>query len=147
MKIMYISKLIRKMCRIIISYLYVYHTPLTHRTSNRPPLGRLSEITGTDKSCPDEKLSYTKVAQNGSMITDTIPIPPPHPSNIPIIEPPPLRTVCRMIRPVLLKYPDEFISNTKVVRNRSTKPDTPPTRVSDVHDTSGMIPPSGHPAR
>src|SRR3954469_8746170 len=46
-----------------------------------------------------------------------------------------------MIRPVLLKYPDEFIPNTKVVRNRSTTPDTSPTRVSDVHDTSGMIPP------
>src|SRR3954471_788751 len=46
-----------------------------------------------------------------------------------------------MIRPVLLKYPDEFISNTKVVRNRSTNLDTPPTHVSDVHDTSGMIPP------
>src|SRR4051812_45901336 len=43
--------------------------------------------------------------------------------------------------PVLLKYPDEFISNTKVVRNRSTNPDTPPTHVSDVHDTSGMISP------
>src|SRR4051812_11672786 len=43
--------------------------------------------------------------------------------------------------PVLLKYPDEFISNTKVVRNRSTRPDTPPLRVSDVHDTSDMIPP------
>src|SRR3954462_14100911 len=46
-----------------------------------------------------------------------------------------------MICPVLLKYPDEFISNTKVVRNSSTNPDTPPTHVSDVHDTSGMIPP------
>src|SRR3954470_619127 len=44
-----------------------------------------------------------------------------------------------MICPVLLKYPDEFISNTKVVRNSSTNPDTPTTRVSDVHDTSGMI--------
>src|SRR3954470_3934094 len=44
-----------------------------------------------------------------------------------------------MICPVLLKYPDEFISNTKVVRNGSTNPDTPTTRVSDVHDTSGMI--------
>src|SRR3954463_35006 len=43
--------------------------------------------------------------------------------------------------PVPLKYPDEFISNTKVVRNSSTNPDTPPTRVSDVHDTSDMIPP------
>src|SRR4051812_37384167 len=46
-----------------------------------------------------------------------------------------------MIRPVLLKYPDEFISNTKVVWNRSTNPDTPPPCVSDVHDTSSMIPP------
>src|SRR3954471_13861369 len=48
-----------------------------------------------------------------------------------------------MICPVLLKYPDEFISNTKVVRNRSTNPDTPTTHVSDVHDTPGLIfPPS-----
>src|SRR3954466_15440685 len=46
-----------------------------------------------------------------------------------------------MICPVLLKYPDEFISNMKVVRYRSTNPDTPSTRVSDVHDTSGMTPP------
>src|SRR3954469_2786700 len=44
-----------------------------------------------------------------------------------------------MICSVLLKYPDEFISNTKVVRNRSNNPDTQPTRVWDVHDTSGMI--------
>src|SRR3954467_13523051 len=43
--------------------------------------------------------------------------------------------------PVLLQYPDEFIPNTKVVRNRSTNLDTQPTRVSDVHDPSGMIPP------
>src|SRR3954465_14365878 len=41
--------------------------------------------------------------------------------------------------PVLLQYLDQFISNTKVVRNSSTNPDTPTTRVSDVHDTSGMI--------
>src|SRR3954452_12360297 len=46
-----------------------------------------------------------------------------------------------MICLVLLKYPDEFISNTKVVRNRSTNPDTHATHVSDVHSTSGMIPP------
>src|SRR3954471_22312525 len=46
-----------------------------------------------------------------------------------------------MICPVLLKYPDEFISNTKIVRNRSTTPVTQPTRVSDVHDTFDMIPP------
>ena len=44
-----------------------------------------------------------------------------------------------MICPVLLQCPDEFIPNTKVVRNRSTTPDTQPTRVSDVHDTPGLI--------
>src|SRR3954471_1921903 len=41
--------------------------------------------------------------------------------------------------PVLLQYPDEFIPNTKVVQNRSTNPVTQPTRVSDVHDTPGLI--------
>src|SRR4051812_28404854 len=41
--------------------------------------------------------------------------------------------------PVLLQYPDQFISNTKVVQNRSTNPDTQPTRMSDVHDTPGLI--------
>src|SRR4051812_48958495 len=41
--------------------------------------------------------------------------------------------------PVLLKYLDEFIANVKVVRNTSTNPDTQPTRVSDVHDTPGLI--------
>src|SRR4051812_11834325 len=55
--------------------------------------------------------------------------------------------------PVLLQYPDQFISNTKVVQNRSTNPDTQPTRMSDVHDTPGLIfpPPdtlsSNHPER
>src|ERR1041384_781479 len=44
-----------------------------------------------------------------------------------------------MICPVLLQCPDEFIPNTKVVRNRSNTPDTQPTRVSDVHDTPGLI--------
>src|SRR3954464_2315038 len=68
--------------------MYVYHTPITQRTSNHPPPNRVS---------------------------DDCPIP--------------------------IKYPDEFISNTKVVRNRSTNPDTAPTHVSDVHDTSGMITP------
>src|SRR3954466_8382393 len=51
----------------------------------------------------------------------------------------PLRIVCPMICPVLLKYPDEFISNTKVIRNRSTNPDTTTTRVLDVHDALGLI--------
>src|SRR4051812_8303257 len=44
-----------------------------------------------------------------------------------------------MICLVLLKYPDKFISNTKVVRNSSTNPDTHPLSLSVVHDTSGMI--------
>ena len=65
----------------------------------------------------------------------------PHPSHLPNIEPPPLRTASPMICPVLSMYPDEFIPNTKVVRNTSTTPDTSPSRVSDVHDTSGMTPP------
>src|SRR3954463_9825833 len=41
--------------------------------------------------------------------------------------------------PVLLQYSDQIISNTKVVRNSSTTSDTQPTRVSDVHDTPGLI--------
>ena len=53
----------------------------------------------------------------------------------------PLWTVCPINCPVLLQCPNEFIPNTKVVRNISNTPDTQPTRVSDVHDTSGMIPP------
>src|ERR1043165_4623032 len=65
----------------------------------------------------------------------------PPPSNIPDIEPSPLRTVSPMNCPVLLQYPDQFILNTKVVRNRSTTPDTSPTRVSDVPNTFGIIPP------
>src|ERR1041385_2217285 len=65
--------------------------PLTYRTSTFPPSGRLSIIPGTDKNCPDQNTLYTKVTQNGSTITDTMPISSPHPSNIPIIElfPPP----------------------------------------------------------
>src|SRR4051812_23683436 len=43
--------------------------------------------------------------------------------------------------PVLLQYPDQIISNTKVVQSSSTNPDTPPTHVSDVHDTPGSISP------
>ena len=73
------------------------------------------------------------------------------PPNIPNIEPSPSGTVCPMICPVLLKYPDEFVPNTIVIQNSSTNTDTPPVRLSDVHDTSGMnLPPpdtlaSNHP--
>src|SRR3954469_22121625 len=103
----------------------------------------MSAIPGTDNGCPDRKTLYIKVAQNRPTITDMIPIRLPHPSNILNIEPPPLRTVCPINCPILLQYPDQFISNTKVVQNRSTNPDTQPTRVSDVHDTPGLIfPPS-----
>src|SRR4051812_5089846 len=91
-----------------------------------PLPGRLSVISGTGNGCLDRKTLYTKVAQNRSTITNTLPIRSPHPSNIPNLEPPPLRTVYPMICPVLLRYPDEFISNTKFVRNSSTNPDTPP---------------------
>ena len=52
----------------------------------------------------------------------------------------PLWTVCPMICPALSKYPDEFILNTKVVRNVSTSTVTPSTRLSDVDDTYGMVP-------
>src|SRR3954466_13755141 len=43
-----------------------------------PPV-TLSVIFDADNGCPDRKTLYIKVAQNGSTITDTIPIPPPHP--------------------------------------------------------------------
>src|SRR3954468_24160386 len=41
--------------------------------------------------------------------------------------------------PILLQHPDQLISNTKVIRNSSTNPDTQPTQVPDVHDTPGLI--------
>src|SRR4051812_18411050 len=113
MKIFSISKLLRKICRIIVRYTFVCPPPLTHRTSNLPPPGRLSEITGTDISCPDEKLSYTKVAQNGSTIKNTIPIPSPHPSNIPHmrLSPPPDRLSGNHPGPVKLLDELRFIRN------------------------------------
>src|ERR1043165_767697 len=80
------------------------------------------------------------------MRNNTLSLRPPHHSKIPNIQPSPLRTGCPLHCSVLLKYSDEFIPNTKVVRDSSTKPDTPPTRVSDVHDTSGMIPPPDTPS-
>ena len=40
--------------------------PLTHRTSTPPSPGRLPVIPGTDKSCPDGKLLYTKVFHPGN---------------------------------------------------------------------------------
>src|SRR3954469_17988101 len=98
----------------------------------------MSAIPGTDNGCPDRKTLYIKVSQNRPTITDMIPIPAPHPSTYRTSNLP-LRIVCPMICLVLLQYPDEFISNTNVVRNRSTNPDTTTTRVSDVHDTLSLI--------
>src|SRR4051812_28937759 len=50
---------------------------------------RLAIFSGTDNGCPERKTLYTKVTQNESTNTDTIPIRSPHPSNTPNIEPPP----------------------------------------------------------
>src|SRR3954471_6312402 len=61
--------------------------PLTHRTSNRPPPAALSIFSGTGNGCPDRKMLCIKVTQNGSAIKNTLPAYPPHPSNIPNIEP------------------------------------------------------------
>ena len=82
-----------------------------------------------------------KIYQKNTTITNTPSFHLPHPSSIPNVEPPPFWNVCLMICPVLLKYPNEFILNTKIVRNSSTNPDTPPIRLSDVHCTFGMTPP------
>src|SRR3954471_8762769 len=120
----------------------------THRTSNRPPPAALSINSGTDNGFPDQKTLYTKVAQNRPTITDTILTPSPHPSNLPIIETFPLRTVCPINGPVLLECPDEFIPITNVSQNRSISTDTPPLHFSGTHDPPGLIlPPSGHPVR
>src|SRR3954470_24415222 len=74
---------------------------------------------------------------------NTLSVRLPHPPNIPNIEPSPLRTVCPMICPVLLKYPDEFILNTKVVQNSSANTDTPSyaCRMSSTPPTWYLPPP------
>ena len=64
-------------------------TPPNTSNIDIPLSGCLSVIPGTDENCPDEKLSYTRVAQNGSTVMNTLLMPPPHPSNIPNIEPSP----------------------------------------------------------
>src|SRR3954466_8503244 len=114
--------------------------PLTHRTSTSPLSVRLAINSGTDNGCPDRKTLNTKVTQNESTNTDTIPIRSPHPSNTTNIEPsPPLRMVWPINGPVLLECPDEFIPNTNVSQNRSISTDTPPLRLSGTHDTPGLI--------
>src|SRR4051812_13390838 len=79
-----------------------------------------------------------KVAQKNSTKTNTVSVALPHPLTYRTSNRP-LRTASPMNCPVLLQCPDQNISNTKVVWNRSTTSDTQPTRVSDVHDTPGLI--------
>ena len=64
------------------------HPPNAPNIDTPPPV-RLAIITGIDESCPDRKTLYTKVTQNESTNTDTIPIRSPHPSNTTNIEPSP----------------------------------------------------------
>src|SRR4051812_444945 len=98
------------------------HPPNAPNLEPSPPAA-LSINSGTGNGCPDRKMLYIKVTQNGSAITNTLPATSPRPSNIPNIDPP-LRTVSPMNCPKLLQYPEQIISNTKVVRNSSTTPDT-----------------------
>ena len=84
-----------------------------------------------------------KIDQKNITNTDTLSVCLPHPlTHRSSTFPPP---GCLSIIPGADKnLPDEFIPNTKVVRIVSTSTVTPSTRLSDVHDTSGMIPsPSG----
>src|SRR3954471_5898830 len=85
------------------------------------------------------------VDQKNTKNTDTLSARLAPPSNRPNIEPSPLRTVCPINCPVLLECPDEFILNTKVVRNGSTSTDTPPLCCFGNHDTSGLILPPPDP--
>src|ERR1041385_7090160 len=80
-----------------------------------------------------------KIDQKNITNTDTLSVCLPHPlTHRSSTFPPP---GCRSIIPGTdKKYPDEFIPNMKVVRNGSTNKDTPPLSLSDVHDTSSMIP-------
>src|ERR1041385_3042218 len=84
-----------------------------------------------------------KIDKKNISNTDTLSVCLPHAPNTTIIDTPPpdrLSDDC----PIPYNYPDEFILNMKVVRNGSTNTDTPSICLSDVHDTSGMVPsPSG----
>src|SRR3954468_1886045 len=80
-----------------------------------------------------------KVAQKNTPVKNTLSVGLPHPPNIPNVEPSPLQTICPINGPVLLECPDEFIPNTNVSQNRSISTDTPPLRLSDTHDTPGLI--------
>ena len=85
-----------------------------------------------------------KVDQNNTTSTDTLPIPPPHPSNIPNEEHfPSGSSVCQMIG-AGRTLPDEIVLNMKVVQNGSTNTDTLSTCLSDASNTADMEPsPSG----
>src|SRR4051812_38599339 len=79
MKIICISKLIRKMCRIIIRYPLVYHPPLTYRTLNRPPPAAVSIILGTGIDCPDKNFCTRKLLRMGQRLRIRYPYPHPTP--------------------------------------------------------------------
>src|SRR3954471_17062828 len=100
-----------------------------------PPSVRLAIISGNDNGWPDQKTLYTKVAQSRPTITDTIPIPHHPPLTYRSANRPPPDRLSDDLSGTL-KYPDEFIPNTKPFQNSSTSPDTPLSRLSDVHDTS-----------
>ena len=149
MKIICTWKLIRKIQRIRIRCLCVYRTPLTHRTSNRPPLTALSINSGTGDGCPDRKMLYIKVTQNGSTITNTLPAYPPHPSNIANIEPsrsgPPIRWIVRYC----------YSARMNLFRTRKLFGIDQPPRIPNPHvcrmSTTPPVwfppPTSGHPVR
>src|SRR3954467_4686388 len=71
-----IPKLIRTSQRIQIRYPYAHRTPLTQRTSNRPPPPRpVCPINGPVLfECPNEFIPNTNVSQNRSISTDTPPL-------------------------------------------------------------------------
>src|SRR3954463_10705045 len=80
----------------------------------------------------DRKTLYIKIDQKNITNTNTLSVCLPHPPNASNIDTP-LPGCLSVISVCLLKYQGEIISNTKVVRNGLTNPDTPTTRVSDVH--------------
>src|ERR1044072_4650396 len=67
-------KIYQKMQRSRIRYPLVYQTPLTYRTSNRPPLDRQSDDSPVLSKCPDEFIPNTNVSQNRSTSADTPPL-------------------------------------------------------------------------
>src|SRR3954468_11914301 len=86
-----------------------------------------------------EKLCIPKLLRTGQRLRIRYPYAHRTPLTYRTSNPAPLRTVCPINGPVLLECPDEFIPNTNVSQNRSISTDTPPLRLSDTHDTPGLI--------